>query len=180
MKLEARVTHFERDNVVGLGTVKLNDAITLNNVRVIQGKKGIFVTVPSYKTNNLDEQGNPVYANHYNPVTADMKQMFDEAVEMAYGSEDGKSKLERELSDVPEKKNTIELGKFGVKLTTDKDSNIKGYGSVVIDNQFALNGIKVIKGNKGMFIAMPSYATNNIDEFGKPVYENHYLSLIHI
>lgn len=174
MKLEARVTHFERDDMVGLGTVKLNDAITLNNVRIIQGEKGIFVAAPSYKTNKLDEQGNPTYANHYNPITAEMKQMFDEVVEMAYGSEDGRSQLERELPNVPEKQGTIELGKFGVNLITDKDSNIKGYASVVVDNQFALNGIKVVKGNKGLFIGLPSYATNNIDEFGKPVYENHY------
>ncbi len=174
MKLEARVTHFERDNIVGLGTVKLNDEITLNNVRVVKGEKGMFVAVPSYKTNKLDDQGNPVYASHYNPITADMKQLFDEVVEMAYGSEDGRAQLERELPDVLEKESTIQLSKFGVKLATDKESNVKGYGSVVIDNQFALNGIKVIKGNKGMFVALPSYATNNIDEFGKPVYENHY------
>jgi len=174
MKLEARVTHFERDNIVGLGTVKLNDEITLNNVRVVKGEKGMFVAVPSYKTNKLDDQGNPVYASHYNSITADMKQLFDEVVEMAYGSEDGRAQLERELPDVPEKESTIQLSKFGVKLATDKESNVKGYGSVVIDNQFALNGIKVIKGNKGMFVALPSYATNNIDEFGKPVYENHY------
>lgn len=184
MKLEARVTHFERDNMIGLGTVKLDDDITLNNVRIIQsmeksdagfvvGKK-VFVAMPSYKTNKLDEQGNPVYASHYNPITAEMKQMFDEVVEMAYGSEDGKAKLERELPEVPEKQGTIQLGKYGVKLTGDKDSNIKGYASVVVDGQFALNGIKLINGNKGMFVALPSYATNNIDEFGKPIYENHY------
>ena len=174
MKLEARVTHFERDNVVGLGTVNLGNDITLNNVRIIQGEKGMFVAMPSYKTNKLDEQGNPVYANHYNPITAEMKQMFDEVVELAYGSEDGKAQLERELPDVPEKQGTVELGKYGVKLVGDKDSNIKGYASVVVDDQFALNGIKLINGNKGMFIALPSYPTNNIDEFGKPVYENHY------
>ena len=177
MKLEARVTHFEvpsQQHVVGIGTVKLNDTITLNNVRVIQGEKGTFVAMPSYKTNKLDDQGNPVYANHYNPITAEMKQMFDEAVEMAYGSENGKEQLERELSAVQGKQTAIELSKYGVNLTTDKDSNIKGYASVVVDNQFALNGIKIIKGSKGMFVALPSYATKNIDEFGKPVYENHY------
>lgn len=174
MKLEARVTHFERDNLVGLGTVKLGDGITLNNVRVVQSEKGMFVAVPSYKTNKLDDEGKPLYADHYNPITAEMKQMFDEAVEMAYGSEDGKSQLERELPGVPEKQGTIALSKYGVNLATDKDSNVKGYASVVVDDQFALNGIKLIKGNKGLFVALPSYPTNNIDEYGKPVYENHY------
>lgn len=36
------------------------------------------------------------------------------------------------------------------------ETKIKAYAKVVFDNCFIVNGLKVISGNKGFFVAMPS------------------------
>lgn len=38
----------------------------------------------------------------------------------------------------------------------DKDGKMKAVVSITIDNEFAVHDIKIIEGEKGMFIAMPS------------------------
>ena len=51
--------------------------------------------------------------------------------------------------------------KTTVKLINKQDSNVKGVASVVFDNCFVVKGIKIIEGNKGLFIAMPSIKVGN-------------------
>lgn len=40
-----------------------------------------------------------------------------------------------------------------IKINTDR---VKAMASITIDNSFAVNGIKVIEGKNGLFIAMPN------------------------
>lgn len=41
------------------------------------------------------------------------------------------------------------------------DGNIKAYASINFDNCFAVTGLKVMEGSKGMFVSMPSYKSGN-------------------
>ena len=43
----------------------------------------------------------------------------------------------------------------------DQTSKVKAYVSVTLDDEFAVHEIKVIEGEKGLFIAMPSRKTLN-------------------
>lgn len=43
-----------------------------------------------------------------------------------------------------------------VKLTDDPRNKLKAYCSVTIDNAFVVRDLKIIDGNKGPFVAMPS------------------------
>ena len=45
-----------------------------------------------------------------------------------------------------------------------KDSKMKAVVSITIDNEFVVHDIKVIEGEKGLFIAMPSKKSND-DEY---------------
>ena len=40
-----------------------------------------------------------------------------------------------------------------------KEGNMKAVASVTLDNEFAVHDIKIIEGEKGLFIAMPSRKT---------------------
>ncbi|MCR5301275.1 MAG: septation regulator SpoVG [Lachnospiraceae bacterium] len=40
-----------------------------------------------------------------------------------------------------------------------KEGNMKAVASVTLDNEFAIHDIKIIEGDKGLFIAMPSRKT---------------------
>lgn len=40
-----------------------------------------------------------------------------------------------------------------------KDGNMKAVASITLDNEFAIHDIKIIEGENGLFIAMPSRKT---------------------
>ncbi len=43
----------------------------------------------------------------------------------------------------------------------NQDSKMKAIASVTFDNAFVVNDIKIIEGDRGLFIAMPSRKTQN-------------------
>lgn len=43
-----------------------------------------------------------------------------------------------------------------VRVTIRPDDRLKAFASVTFDNCFVVHGMKVIEGNNGLFIAMPS------------------------
>ena len=63
LKFNVKVTPFERDgsNIRGLARIYLEDCFVINNVSLLQGKNGLFVAMPSYKTKQTDEQGKSIY-----------------------------------------------------------------------------------------------------------------------
>ena len=51
--------------------------------------------------------------------------------------------------------------KYDVKIGSLRaDGAIKAYASVNLNDEFAINGIKVMEGSKGTFISMPNYRTS--------------------
>ena len=46
-----------------------------------------------------------------------------------------------------------------VRLVNKEDSKLKAVASITIDSCFVVHDIKVIQGNEGMFISMPSRKT---------------------
>ena len=43
-----------------------------------------------------------------------------------------------------------------VRLIQKEDSNLKAVASITIDNAIAIHDIKIVDGNEGCFVAMPS------------------------
>lgn len=71
-------------NVKGFGRIYFNDSFVVNNVSVIQGKDNMFVSMPSYKTRQTDEQGKAVYQDVCYPVTKEFREVMFGAVVDAY------------------------------------------------------------------------------------------------
>lgn len=53
------------------------------------------------------------------------------------------------------------------KIIDKPDSSIKAFASVTLDGYFAVHGIKVCDGEKGLFVSMPStsYTTNGVTKY---------------
>lgn len=47
------------------------------------------------------------------------------------------------------------------KIIDKPDSSIKAFASVTLDSYFAVHGIKVCEGEKGLFVSMPSTSYTN-------------------
>ena len=59
-------------------TVNINDAFAIRGVKLMEGSKGLFVSMPSYKA------GNGEYKDICFPCTAESRKEFDHAVFGAY------------------------------------------------------------------------------------------------
>ena len=53
----------------------------------------------------------------------------------------------------------MKITSVNVRVTEKEDSRMKGIASVLIDDCFAVHDIRIIEGDNGLFIAMPSRKT---------------------
>ena len=58
----------------------------------------------------------------------------------------------------------MKITSVNVRKIEKDNSRIRGIASVVLDECFAVHGIRIIEGDGGLFIAMPSRKTSN-DEY---------------
>ena len=50
----------------------------------------------------------------------------------------------------------MEITEVRLFLKDGNDKKLKAYATITIDNAFVVRNVKVIEGNKGLFVAMPS------------------------
>ena len=88
----------EGSNVIGFARIYFEDCFVINNVTVIQGKENAFVSMPSYKTKDVDENNKPVYRDICYPVTKEFR-------EKLYGTilETHEMERQKRLQDASEK-----------------------------------------------------------------------------
>ena len=80
MKIEAKVTIYEKDNIKALAMIKLDEVFMVSGIRVIEGKKGLFVSMPSKKTNKKDENGNVIYQDIAYPLTFELRDEISKTI----------------------------------------------------------------------------------------------------
>lgn len=82
LTFKVSVTPYEREgsNVCGLARIYLDDCFLINNVSLIQGKNGVFISMPSYKTRQLDENGKNVYQDICFPVTKEFREKLNNVI----------------------------------------------------------------------------------------------------
>ena len=80
MKIEARISNLMPgdSNVKAIATATFDDCLAVRNIKVMSGKKGLFVSMPSVR----DQDGN--YTDICFPVTAEFRAELNKAVETAY------------------------------------------------------------------------------------------------
>ena len=68
---------------VALATVTISDCLVLTGLKIVNGKKGMFVSMPQRKLSKPDKNGNE-YADIFFPVTHDFREELNDAVLDAY------------------------------------------------------------------------------------------------
>ena len=53
----------------------------------------------------------------------------------------------------------MEITDVRVRVVEKEDSKMRGFASVTIDNQFVVHDIRILEGDNGLFLAMPSKQT---------------------
>jgi DNA-binding cell septation regulator SpoVG len=110
------VAPFEREgsNIRGLARIYFEDSFIVNNVNILQGKEKVFVSMPSYKTKQKDENGKDVYQDICYPVTKEFRQKLYTEIERAY--EEAKEKKQEQTQ------------KYGKGKSPDEDRFLKTSG----------------------------------------------------
>lgn len=97
------VTPYEREgsNIRGLARIYFEDCFIVNNVNILQGKEKVFVSMPSYRTKQKDENGRDIYQDICYPVTKDFRAKLYGGIEKAY--EEAKEKQRQETDGIQQK-----------------------------------------------------------------------------
>lgn len=101
------VTPYEREgsNIRGLARIYFEDCFIVNNVNILQGKEKVFVSMPSYRTKQKDENGRDIYQDICYPVTKDFRAKLYGEIEKAY--EEAKEKKRQEAGGIQQKAETV-------------------------------------------------------------------------
>ncbi len=169
MKYNIKINKVKGDesNVKGFATVTFSDSLVVRNIAIVKNGEGqLFVSMPSQRSNEVNEKGEPVYNDVCNPIT---KEFYDEFTKNILEAFDKRATLGKEGMDVND--GLGEKLNYTVKVTplTREDSSLRGIGRIYIEDKFVIGNVKLIEGSNGMFISMPDYRTDKLKD-GKPVY----------
>ena len=77
MKVNVKANQLEAttNNVKGLCTVTFGDSFAVRNISIVESKKGgTFVSMPSFKTKTVDDEGNPFFKYIAFPITKEFRE----------------------------------------------------------------------------------------------------------
>ena len=83
---DIRVRRFkEQDNkskIVGTAAITLDDAFVVHDIKIIEGEKGLFISMPSRKIK--DKDGNEKYVDVAHPLNADVREQVTKSILNTY------------------------------------------------------------------------------------------------
>lgn len=142
-------------NVKALANVVINGEIAVNGIKVVEGKDGLFTSMPRKQIGNE-------YVDAAHTTTTEAYNQLNEAVVSNYDklALSGEKTIKNDLGLDKTKPVTSE---FTVSLhAVSGSSSVVAAGQVKIDDCFVIKDIKVIKpADKPEFASMPSYQNQN-------------------
>lgn len=129
----------ENSSLLAVCEVILNECFTIKGIQLMDSIRGRFVKMPSVK----GKDGK--YRDIAFPITKEARKIIDESILRTY-------------EKICQMEQGFHLEDLKVRTyPAEGKENFKGYASVNIQDMFAINGIKIMEGKKGLFAAMPSW-----------------------
>ncbi|MBO5487792.1 MAG: SpoVG family protein [Eubacterium sp.] len=158
-------------NIRGFATVVFSDSFKATNIAILenQEKGTLFVSMPRYRTNEQNENGN-VYKDICNPITKEFREELYGNILEAF---ENLHKQDHEQKQEQEREEFRTEPEFSVSVTPveRERSNIKGLARIFFEDSFIVNNVNILQGKENLFVAMPSYKTKQNDENGKTKYQ---------
>ena len=171
MKYTVKVNKVRKNegNLRGFATVVFGESFKITNIAILENSNGnLFVSMPRYRSSEVDEHNNFVFKDICNPITKEFRtELYDAIIE-------GYKNAGKENNELNTEKNEVEEPPFTVKVTPyeREGSNIKGLARIYLDDKFVINNVTLIQGKDNVFVAMPSYRTKQKDKDGRTVYKD--------
>lgn len=168
-KMNVNVEVKENSNVKANATVCFEDSFKVEGIRLIEGKNGLFMSMPSYRSNS---EG--AFKNICSPNKEIGKEMQENLIE-AYGMA-----LESALEKNGSGRAAVAFGTSeplkvsGVRVSLLQDrENLKGLATVTLNDGFYVNNIRIFEKEGKEFISLPSYKTApSTEKGGKDEYKD--------
>lgn len=169
------ISNKEGSNIKGFATVVFGDSFKITNIAILQNKDKdqLFVSMPRYKSTERDENGATIYKDVCNPITAEFREELYTNILEAY--ERAIAPEQEQVQDSGKgTKGAEEMPEFSVTVSPyERDgSNIKGLARIYIEESFIVNNVNILQGKENIFVSMPAYKTKQMDEQGKPIYQD--------
>ena len=79
MDIDVKINSISMEgNILATASINLNQCLAIRNVRLMNGEKGMFLSMPSYRT------GNGEFRDICFPITAEFRTQMTEALTSAY------------------------------------------------------------------------------------------------
>lgn len=152
MKVTAKFRDYENGPTKGFVDFFVNGAIIIKGATLVEGKNGMFVSMPSIK----------VHDEYRDVITGVSKEFSEKLLEVALAARDSDVKTasvgtgkgsyyDAHVGVIPEPKGaTKALASLTVRTSKEAEKSC-----------FTINGIRVNQGEKNLFLGMPSKKTGN-------------------
>jgi len=170
MKYKIRAMKVEREGsfVRGVASLVFEEAFAINQISIVEGKEGqLYVQMPSVRTGERDMQSREVYMNVAHPITSDFAKELSEHILQVFSTIDREEPMEAAFEN---DKNMT----FSARITPYEHSeSLKGTATITFAGCFTVKNVRILEGNNGLYIQMPSYRTKEIDEDQRPIYKDY-------
>ena len=167
MKYEITVGEVKtpNSNVRGYASVVFGDSFKVSNITILEGRDNqLYISMPHYAKSGDGERKDICY-----PATKEFRRELEANILLALENLQQTGEKKYLVGD----KQDMELP-FTVAVTPfeKENSSIRGLARMYIADCFAVSNISLIMGKNGLFVSMPSYKTNQIDENNRSVYRD--------
>lgn len=148
-------------NVKAYANVAFGESFVVRNIAIVEKRdgEGLFVAMPSYRSNEVDQDGQHVYKSVANPITKEFQQELSGAILEAYENRENLGKDGMKMGDgIGEPKFNISVNVF-----EKEGSHIRGLARMYIEDSFVVQNISIVEGKNGLFVSMPAYKTGKGD-----------------
>jgi stage V sporulation protein G len=160
IKLDVRVYPLDnpQSSTKAFANVGIEDLVAINGIRVVGGEKGDFVAMPQ----NKDKNGE--YHDIAFPLKSELRRELNKAVLAEYKNPTHDADGQMLGRQVAASVDGVEQGSLNIRvfpLREDNGGSTLAFANIGIDNLVAINGIRIVSGEKGDFVAMPQSKDKN-------------------
>lgn len=130
--------------VKAFADVTIGNAVTLRNIRLVEGEKGEFVAMPSRK---YEKDGEIKYSDIFYPKSEEVRGALLNTLMEAYTSDKGYAYFNGEVN--PELTVTV-------SPVTNSETSLKAWATLGIDDDWVIRNIAVNETDKGLVVNFPS------------------------
>jgi len=150
VKLDVRVYPIEEPKgaTVAFANVGIDDMLAISGIRVVNGEKGAFVSMPQTQDKNGE------YHNVAAPINDGLKKALNKAVlaefKAVMSGQSSEQSVEAKIKG--ERENGLDVKVSPIK---DPKGSTMAFADITVDNLVAINSARVVSGENGNFVAMP-------------------------